>query len=143
MAITLPRPVKPVLIMLGVVALLLGYWTYAGRECGSPVFVSPWPGPSFSEADVFWQIATEPEVRQSLGDATNAGIESIAVSTHENVLGRIFDDDPTYQLTIVYWVDYIGSGERYQWQSWRYGRVLCPFLVIGGDGPPGQVIRLQ
>jgi hypothetical protein len=66
-------------------------------------------------------------------------IERVHVGNTVSLLGSLTDDDPVFAYTIDFRAVYAdGSQERLRWSSWRYGLVVCPF-VLSGDGPSGSV----
>lgn len=52
----------------------------------------------------------------------------------------IIDDDPNFGVQVDIQVDYRdGDKGLLRWETWRYGLLICPYLVSYGDGPPGRV----
>lgn len=50
------------------------------------------------------------------------------------------DDDPTYHHKFEIYVTYEdGDHAIINWSSWSYGRVLYPFVISQGSGPPGRL----
>mgnify|MGYP000985495571 CR=1 FL=1 len=52
----------------------------------------------------------------------------------------LLDDDPIYEIDVLLAVNYTdGDKALLQWQAWRYGLILGPFVISLGDGPPGYI----
>ena len=71
---------------------------------------------------------------------TDWDIEAVAVGNTNTLLDSLMDDDPVYSHTIdfrTYYTD--GSEEQLRWSSWRYGIVVCPVVLLLGDGAPGEI----
>lgn len=67
-------------------------------------------------------------------------VETVHLENTQHGLFAIFDDDPTYRLKVNVQVAFEdGSEALLTWESWRYGVVVGPWLLSGGDGPPGWI----
>lgn len=52
----------------------------------------------------------------------------------------LLDDDPIYETDVLLTVNYAdGDKVLLQWQAWRYGLILGPFVISLGDGAPGYI----
>jgi hypothetical protein len=71
-------------------------------------------------------------------------VERLTVGNTQSLIASLRDDDPIYTYTIDFRVLYTdGSEQRFRLASWRYGLVVCPFVLVSGDGPPGNLVRLH
>lgn len=71
---------------------------------------------------------------------TDWDIEAVAVGNTNTLLDSLMDDDPVYYYTIdfrTYYTD--GSEELLRWSSWRYGIVVCPVVLLSGNGASGEI----
>lgn len=67
-------------------------------------------------------------------------VETVQLDNTRHGLLSVFDDDPTYRLKVNVHVAFEdGSEALLSWESWRYGVVIGPWLLSGGDGPPGWI----
>lgn len=71
-------------------------------------------------------------------------VERLTVGNTQSLIASLRDDDPIYTYTIDFRVLYRDGGEqRFRLSSWRYGLVVCPFVLVPGDGPPGNLVMLH
>jgi hypothetical protein len=71
-------------------------------------------------------------------------VERLTVGNTQSLIASLRDDDPIYTYTIDFRVLYRdGSEQRFRLSSWRYGLVVCPFVLVSGDGPPGNLVMLH
>lgn len=146
------------LIIAGVGVVLLAICTALVRlpqsgYCRSPLFIGAHYGPDASSVASLIQQAgglpkSNAEVKPGLNFSQAVSIypvsrweiEKVSVWDKQPLWNRISDDDPTYGIAVDLRVHY-GDGGRgvLRWNTWRYGLVLCPFVLGYGDGPPGRI----
>jgi hypothetical protein len=128
-----------------------------GRDCRNPYFIarnSPVQGnpiPPF--ADIIRQAGGLPRAGGEMDPDTfafssGAGIRPVTAyeivyvraTDGQPLYTRALDDDPNYGLTVDVDITFADGTRRVmRWETWRYGLVLCPFVVPYGDGPPWRV----
>lgn len=66
-------------------------------------------------------------------------IARIRAKSETSFVDSLYDDDPSYSLQIdivVVHGDEISGQIARQLSTWRYGRVICPFVLDSGGPPP-------
>lgn len=118
-------------------------------NCDAPVFLGNRGKADLIIADLISQTGGLPKpgvgaarrivTKDNVHPVDDWEIERVHVGNTVSLLESITDDDPVYSYAIDLHAIYAdGSQGRLRWSSWRYGLVVCPF-VISGDGPPGSV----
>jgi hypothetical protein len=157
------------LLLAGLVALLLGLpllglWRVAStRPCRWPVFIPRAHLTGLGRAINGNPLPPLDDVIRLAGGLPRSGFEvsstgldywsarrvhpaaswrfqSVTVHGDQSLRYRLFDDDPTYGITVDTEIHYADGTRRVlRWITWRYGLVLCPFVIPYGDGPPWRV----
>jgi hypothetical protein len=75
---------------------------------------------------------------------TTYSVVSVVASDGQPLHVRALDDDPNYGLMVDVDVTFADGTQRVmRWTTWRYGLVLCPFVIPYGDGPPWRIAPLN
>ncbi len=121
------------------------------RSCQAPKILFDWSGqsqPNLIAEELIAQHGGLPKTGIDLSvSQTNkpqfypVGLWHVPTSTAtSNSFFWTVDDDPTYLHEFDIYVTYQdGDLAVIRWSSWRYGRLLCPFVISLGNGPPGRL----
>ena len=83
----------------------------------------------------------------SINEVTDKTTEIMQVNNWEvlsyivqNGDNQLLDDDPVHSIYIDFEITYEdGTKGKLSWNTWNYGRVVCPLIVRQGSGPPGYI----
>lgn len=140
-------------IMLVICATLALVTQPQSGNCESPLFIGAHYGPdALSVASLIQRAGGLPKSNAEVKSGLNFSqavsiypvsrweIEKVSVWDKQPLWNRISDDDPTYGIAVDLRVHYANGGRGVlRWNTWRYGLVLCPFVLGYGDGPPGRL----
>jgi hypothetical protein len=118
-------------------------WSIAARQpdgsCLNPVVLG---GKGLDAATIALGIrppgtpyrATFPVLSEDKLAALSLG--NVRAKNEASFIDSLLDDDPTYLLRVDLVTMRAGGSQTTQLGAWRYGRVICPFVLDGGGPAP-------
>lgn len=110
----------------------------AQASCSEPTFIR-----SRQKVDEMVLHALEESEEWSTRVDSIIAIENVRVERVHSIGNALLDDDPIYGIKAdVLLQTTSGTQQRLSWETWHYGRLLCPFVIAVGSGPPGTFTAL-
>lgn len=152
--------------LLSLVAVAIMFWGItktlnSEQRCQSPYFIGGYRQnnePDKIIDDIVSDLGGLPKTDTDIYEALKMSESNISIAvypvqewrvekswvTANPQVHSIFDDDPIFGIHLDIHVSYAdGEQAKYHFTSWRYGMVLCPVIISLGDGPPGNLERIQ